>query len=311
MSRLSEYATLAEKDAFFEEGSITINTKEEIDIQLEKLAYYNDQEYIFRGCSEAKFKLYTSAQRYWIEKELRKQGVYYHTFVKRLIKNCKEWNNRTIFAFFNKNGINTNNSLAYLSYMQHYSVPTPLLDFTDSPYIGLFFALENARTYSSDREIDNYCSLYVIDRRSTYFHSTMKRFDIELEEGDIKEIDYDKNLSTFPIILVTPDKSTYKIINNTNISNQEGLFFYNNSPTEPVEKVYFEALDAIRTDIGDEKFYAEKYKSKFAICLNIHKNLREYVLLNLKEKADITPEFIYPDNRDLYKFTLENTLATL
>jgi len=269
MSRLSEYATLAEKDAFFEEGSITINTKEEIDIQLEKLAYYNDQEYIFRGCSEAKFKLYTSAQRYWIEKELRKQGVYYHTFVKRLIKNCKEWNNRTIFAFFNKNGINTNNSLAYLSYMQHYSVPTPLLDFTDSPYIGLFFALENARTYSSDREIDNYCSLYVIDRRSTYFHSTMKRFDIELEEGDIKEIDYDKNLSTFPIILV------------------------------------------IRTDIGDEKFYAEKYKSKFAICLNIHKNLREYVLLNLKEKADITPEFIYPDNRDLYKFTLENTLATL
>jgi len=142
MSRLYEYRNFNEKGKFFIDGDLVINTKDEFDKCFEEIT--NEEligRFSFRGCGEAKYKLYSSSQRFWIEKELDK-CFDYNSFVLKLIENSKEWNNKTISKFFNPRGIDFSNSIAYLSYMQHFNVPTPLLDFTENPCVGLFFAVQ-------------------------------------------------------------------------------------------------------------------------------------------------------------------------
>lgn len=67
---LLEYKSLAEKDAFFAKR-ITIDYKDELDVLLLELA--NSQEnIIYRGVSETKYRIYTSMQREWLTKALSK-----------------------------------------------------------------------------------------------------------------------------------------------------------------------------------------------------------------------------------------------
>ncbi len=312
MARLKEYKKFDEKGKFFEAGSIMIDTKADFEIYWEKLINYDEIDtYKFRGSPEAKYRLYTSSQRYWIEKELFKQKMLYHDFIKKLITKCKSWNNRTIFRFFNINGISTNNSLAYLSYMQHYGVPTPLLDFTHSALIGLYFAVENSSFgASSENEIDNYCSFYIVDETNPFLYTTMKSFEKELGLEKNGDIDYDKYLISFPILFVTNKNVSFKILNNTNIINQQGMFFYNNNPIMPIEESYIESINSIKETIGEDEFKKLNYNDNFAICWNIHKSLKPYILSKLQD-AGLSEEFIYPNNSNLKQFTLMSAMEEI
>ncbi len=82
--------------------------------------------FMFRGVNEAKYKMYNSAQRAWIENDLILNDIPYHNLINRRIIDAKSSNGN----YFKKIGIVQDNDLAILSFLQHYEPPTPLLDFT-------------------------------------------------------------------------------------------------------------------------------------------------------------------------------------
>ncbi len=176
MTKLKEYIQLADKIKYFKNGdSRIIFNVDDIFQKLEE--FESTKDFIFRGCSEAKYKIYNSAQRHYITNELFRQvspadiSNHYDSFLLNLINECKSWNGETVKKLLINSNVHEDNSLAYLSYMQHYGVPSPLLDFTFDPYIALFFAIDNLNYVPSDNEIDNYFSIYYTYQNATIFES--------------------------------------------------------------------------------------------------------------------------------------------
>jgi hypothetical protein len=47
--------------------------------------------------------------------------------------------------------------------MQHFGAPTPLQDWTESPYVGLYFALEEKASTTRKREREAHSAVWAID----------------------------------------------------------------------------------------------------------------------------------------------------
>jgi FRG domain len=309
MSKLTEYKDIAEKAKYFHNGDIKIVIN--VDSIFEKLdELQSTGDFIFRGSNEAKYKMYNSAQRHYITHELFKQikpeniPEHYNHFVGTLIDECKGWNNSTVKNLLKASGIDDENSLAYLSYMQHFGVPTPFLDFTFNPYLSLFFAIDGISYTPSNDEIDNYFSIYYTYQNATIFEGWKHVFNTNGQNLDKGKITYDEvNKNNMHILL--PDTESYKILNNTNIINQQGLFFYNNSPFKPLEESYLEFASFTKGHLGEAKFKEMLMEETLANCFNIHKSLIPYIKEKLKEKG-ITNDFVYPDTHKMKIEALKN-----
>lgn len=90
--------------------------------------------FIYRGHSNANWLLQSSLERIigdkWSAEEATKFEEYSITQFK------------SKFHLYDRENLQPNSKLAWLSVMQHYGVPTRLLDFSESPYIALYFAME-------------------------------------------------------------------------------------------------------------------------------------------------------------------------
>jgi hypothetical protein len=300
--KLEQYDTLEEKKFFFKDGDTKIDFN--IDFlfkNIDRLQSVGDG-FIYRGCGEAKYKLYNSAQRIYMNQELHKQvpsdhiREHYRHFISNLISETKKWNNEVVKKLLISSGIDENNDLAYLSYMQHFGVPTPLLDYTYNPYVALFFAIDNLNFYPSNNEIDNYFSLYYTYKQNTAFHSWQIVFDDNIKKKDISYETIDLNCMS----IILPEKDLYRIFNSANIINQEGLFFYNNHPWYPLERTYKEDTDKTRTEIGKDRFTELMILDTVSGCFNIHKSLIPAIKRKLNEMG-INSNYIYPDMNDFRK----------
>ncbi|NYT64096.1 FRG domain-containing protein [Alcaligenaceae bacterium] len=106
--------------------------------------------YLFRGQADASWHLQSSLERVvgpnWSAEKARQ-------FEEFSLKSfCSK------FHLYDRENLQPSSKLAWLSIMQHYGVPTRLLDFTESPYVALYFALE-ASAPALQRDI----ALYAID----------------------------------------------------------------------------------------------------------------------------------------------------
>lgn len=95
-----------------------------------------DTAYMHRGHADFEWELETTFERVFKNHfEKGKNSI----IEKYLISEFK-----SKFHLYDKeNNLKPSSDLGWLSLMQHYGVPTRLLDFTQSPYVALYFALEN------------------------------------------------------------------------------------------------------------------------------------------------------------------------
>lgn len=123
------------------------------------------------------------------------------------------------------------NGLETLFFMQHFGVPTRLLDWTANPFVGLFFALRNARP--ADR-----IAVWILDparwnqaalSRASYDGGPLDPAN-ELLSG-YKSVGDMSNLSEVPVAI-------FGAHNSPRIVAQQGTFVVFGSKTSPMETLY-------------------------------------------------------------------------
>lgn len=87
MGSLNEYKTLAEKEQFY--NCIRIETEQEFDNYFNQIQT-NSNGYAFRSINEAKFKLYSSAQRQWIWNDLSNAHTSFNNYILSLISQIQQ-----------------------------------------------------------------------------------------------------------------------------------------------------------------------------------------------------------------------------
>ncbi len=314
--KIDTYATLVDKANHFD--CVSIESKNDLDILIgEWTEKRNDKRIIFRGLTEAKYKLFNSAQRFWNGDEVDRMDKSYHDFIQAEINAAKSFNNNLLEKFFNAFG-HAAYDLSILSFLQHYNAPTPLLDFTYNFDCALFFGTDGLAHIPS-ADIENYFSIYAIDTGQQDFisfilhlKSSISQINNGLEDIKKNEIDtsiilskieqlqysYFQDLKLFylpgyipgGIPFTIPKRPNFKLVynqHNLNVINQEGLLVFNSDPTHPLEDYFSGGFGTV----FQSTFLLAKMK-----CWNIHKSLKEYVIRHLTENRTnpINKEFIFP-----------------
>jgi len=340
MAKIPVYNSLDEKRNYFEqeteEDFFIIETKEKLDrwfrFYSSDFKRDNAVDYIFRGVSEAKYKLYTSAQRLWITDNMGqwKNNYTYKDFIEDMVLKAKS--NPLLKKIFDLYDYSEENrDFPIICLLQHYGAPTPLLDWTYNIDCAVYFGTESiARNFNKKSEsIENYISIYSIHKKELTTRNEL------LNLSDISEVSYPsfnsiKNLgdecnpksnalfilSDFESFIQGIDSQrlfdhNLKIrttkpltsIFNQNIIAQEGLLMYNPFQDRPIEKLFNSDL------FGEgQNLHLKPFK-----CFNIHKDLTEY-LKRLIAKKGIKKNFIYPhlyDNAKEVKEAVLNRLITI
>ena len=302
-ARMETYESFDEKDKYFKFGGKKIDSIENFNHYTELLIkQYSTKDFVFRGVSEAKFKLYNSAQRNWsdiADKEKYLDELEYDNFIVNLMTECKKWNYGTIPNLLKTYNIKENNSIAYLSFMRHFEIPTPLLDFSKNPNKALYFATEDIpeNFIESENDMENYFSIYSTYQNNTAYEIFRSVFDKNRTNRNYGEFDYN-DLTKNSMALISESDKEFCILNNIRIANQEGLFFYNNSPNLSIEEQYKTFADMLLEKVGNSKFHEILAHETFSSCLNFHKKFANKIKTILTEQG-ITRGFIYPEISNL------------
>ncbi|MFT4802364.1 MAG: hypothetical protein ACI93N_002142 [Flavobacteriaceae bacterium] len=338
---MTEYQTTLQKALFFEQ--VIIQTEEDFDLIYEKNK--NTTETLYRGVSEAKWRIYSSLQRHWINEKIYEKGIDYKTFIEQLIINAKKQNGGIIEKFFKKNGINSDNDIAMLSFLQHYGCPTPLVDWSNSFKNALYFATENLTEYSGEtKDIDKYFSVYYIEEKDLASSSLVeivekgiseKQKQVEknvVENGKsegISELEMGKFFSNDRLRMVTKmlhQKSLIEFITKierlmtfpltyfSDLNENSDIQFSLNSSMNIINQqgVFIWNSDPFKPieQVGNEQFgNKEEVIYRYSKCYNIDKKLANYVREKIK-KEGIDKGYIYPDSNLIAKNSFDKTKAS-
>jgi len=315
---LPEYKSFSEKNQYFH--STRIETNSQFDRLYEEL-FEKQDHLIFRGLNESKFKNYTSAQRVWITNRLS-YHIGFTDFIQRILDNIRS--QQVLRDYYLALKV-VPNDLLYLSFLQHYGAPTPMLDFTHDLDTGLFFAFDNMKPNSTRKLIGDFVSLYFIDIREcgaelvdmlamfdsyvepineSVYNLRLQHPEIKLDDSIIREIDKyirwgtQGGFSNVPIGLydgiftnstVTLKSGQTLVWANMNIIAQKGCFINYNDSLIPLER-----------------FLKNHHYLPMMHCVDIPKVLCSYIQKRInKKKSDI-----YPQEEEIAKNSYSSYLKT-
>ncbi len=318
MAKLPEYQSLQEKKTYF--SQTIIETKEEFD---NFYNYIQNNGQIWRGSNEAKYKIFTSLQRFWIENNKSNDIKEVVNYLKETFLYFKEWNKSTLINYLENIGME---KVPYtiFSILRHFNIPTPILDWTEDLNVALFFMTDGFSVQENGRQIDQYFTIYLISKEHP-IHDIKSKKGVEefvtdnkedLQKQNKNEENFERNLSNalliseelyfkgisknilpvFKIHDAPDDNIKYFIRNNFNISNQKGLFVHNSDPIKPLEEYFYEKymnlpLDQFSLNDKFELLVNNHINDFFSIEIN--KSLANFIQEKI-EKIGITEDYIYP-----------------
>lgn len=128
-----------------------------------------------------------------------------------------------------------NQSFDWLFLMQHYGVPTRLLDWSESPLVGLYFAVENFQNH-----VGTDAALWSLRpselNKNAGINNTDEEFfipsfeDVELENYSVEILSQNTRTQQRPL-------ATIATRNNTRIQAQHGVFTIHHHDRTPIENV--------------------------------------------------------------------------
>lgn len=189
---------------------VTLNSP----INLFQLNYKFLAQFVFRGHAdsdwELKTPLYRCVERYHDPKS--SDLLYTHLYEQEMIKEFKQKYN-----LYEKTNIPSDlDVIAWLSIMQHYGVPTRMIDFSHSMFVALYFAVYESFSKES--------TIWCLNRISSRFQHNF----FTKEDGiDTDTIIYNHANKVMIDNSRKPEKHLYLVeppIKNNRISFQQGLF---------------------------------------------------------------------------------------
>lgn len=225
--------------------------------------------YVYRGHADASWSLQSSLERilasHWPKEGTRKFEDY-------TLQKFKQK-----FHLFDRENARPKHKLGWLALMQHYGVPTRLLDFTESPYVALYFAIEgyagqgegDFAVYAIDYKGLMDVSIQIVRKKVPSFPSTQEELYASQEYSFDKVIDKQK----YPIVLIAEPT-----LSNSRLHRQAGSFLLAGDSRRRIE------------DILASKDYSGTTIRKYIISHRFYKSI--FALLR---KMNLTSSSVYGD----------------
>lgn len=231
--------------------------------------------YIYRGHASSMWGLESTLQRMLGTKWSRETAA---KFEKHALDKFK-----SKYNIYRSGEHEPNSKLAWLSVMQHYGVPTQLIDFTESPYIALYFALE---AYSLPSQDD--LAIYALDY-TAIMEVALKH--VAQNDKSFKKDRFQVAEETDLVFDEVVDRFSYEMLwvtepleLNARIDRQAGTFLLSGDAENSVE------------DLLSSKEYERCKSYKFVIDRGIYEGV--FALLR---KMNINSKTIYGDLAGLAK----------
>ena len=303
MATLPAYATREEKEAVYRSCWFCDSENEVRGFlrEIEQVGY--GKGWAFRGVKRASYKLFTSLQRVWIEKELGNAGMDHTVIVRHLLNAARRMQSmRGNDVPQEIKSIDLEDELGLLSYLQHYDCPTPLLDFSSDIRVALYFATEPSRSPKLHPQLDMYFSIYTFsdDIVGVVNGGLEKQWQkyVEARFLDARRALRSYNVMTAQDTLIYHPtrhdkiygKDVIPVWNNPRIMLQSGLFASNTTADTP----FPEAIQAfIGRSITDGS--ANASAKTMVNCVNIHRDFAPIVVEWLeKQNPPMNKNYLLP-----------------